>query len=252
MTAAVNDADPLPEQFVQLIPRPESFRPGGLAPWASRTGGSSPARVGLDEVRQALCGEVGAAGAAPEATPASAVLVAVWEEGGDVRTLLTRRTVWMRSHSAQVAFPGGRLEPGETLVDGALREAQEEVGIDPSSVEVVGRLSHLYTVSSDAGMYPVVGILPGRPSISVNPAEVDRAFDVSLGQLMSDGVFHEEIWPVGGTERSVYFFEVAGETVWGATAWVLHELLGLLSGRKLPPATGPVPGPAGASPPAPV
>lgn len=252
MTAAVNDADPLPEQFVQQIPRPQSFRRGGLAPWASRTGGGSPTLVSLDEVRQAFGGERGVTGGLPQVTPASAVLVAVWEEAGDVRTLLTRRTAWMRSHSAQVAFPGGRMEPGETLVEGALREAQEEVGIDPSSVEVVGRLSHLYTVSSDAGMYPVVGILPGRPALAVNPAEVDRAFDVSLGQLMTDGVFHEEIWPVGGTERSVYFFEVAGETVWGATAWVLHELLCLLSGRKLPPATGPVPGPAGASPPAPV
>ncbi|MDP9442658.1 MAG: CoA pyrophosphatase, partial [Actinomycetota bacterium] len=204
-----------------------------------------------DEVRRAVAGFDDLPPVAADVSPASAVLVVVWDEHGEARILLTRRTAWLRSHSGQVAFPGGRVEPGETLVAAALREAEEEVGLDPTSVEIVGRLSRLHTISSGAGIHPVVGVLPGRPSLAVNAAEVDRVFDVALGELMADGVFHEEIWGVTGVERSIYFFDVAGETVWGATARMLHELLCLIIGRTAPPAAGSGRERGGANPPAP-
>ncbi|MBW3615007.1 MAG: CoA pyrophosphatase [Actinobacteria bacterium] len=233
----MSEADP----FAQPIPRPPGARRGGLPPWASAAGAPGRPRVTAAEVREAVVDHPDLPVVAPDVVPASAVLVAVWDEGGEARILLTRRTAWLRSHSGQVAFPGGRVEPGETLVGAALREAEEEVGLDRASVEVVGRLSRLFTISSGAGIYPVVGILPGRPSLAPNPAEVDRVFDVALGELMGEGIFHEEVWSltapvareVGSEEgdRSVYFFDVAGETVWGATARVLHELLCLIVGR---------------------
>ena len=234
-------SDEPPDHHVQRIPRPEVARPGGPAPWVGWWQGEGRPRVTVDEVRRAVTGhpDLPSIGDEDLTGPNSAVLAAVWEEGGEARVLLTRRTAWLRSHSGQVAFPGGRVEPGETLVEAALRESQEEVGLDPSSVEVIGRLSRMHTISSGAGIFPFVGVLPGgRPALEANPDEVDRVFDVALGELMADGVFHEEVWGLPsdsglGTERSIYFFDLAGETVWGATARMLVELLLLVIGRAV-------------------
>lgn len=224
------------DPHVQRIPRPDASRPGEPAPWTGWWRGEGRPRVSVDDVRRAVTGheDLPAIGHGDEDGPSSAVLCAVWEEDGEARVLLTRRTAWLRSHSGQVAFPGGRVESGETLVQAALRESQEEVGLDPSTVEIIGRLSRMHTISSGAGIYPFVGILPGgRPTLEANPDEVDRVFDVALGELMADGVFHEEIWGVADTERAIYFFEVDNETVWGATARMLYELLLLLIGRAV-------------------
>lgn len=238
-----------PQRFAQQIPRPASVRPGPPPPWA-HPGAGPPPRVAAADVRRAVAGLEDLPPVSARVAPVSAVLVVLWDQDGEARVLLTRRTAWLRSHGGQVAFPGGRVEPGESLVAAALREAEEEVGLDPASVEVVGRLSRLHTLSGGAGIHPVVGMLPGRPALAANPTEVDRVFDVALGELMAEGVFHEEVWGVVGVQRSIYFFDVAGETVWGATARMLHELLCLVVGRTAPPAAAPRPEPGGENPPA--
>lgn len=179
----------------------------------------------------------------PEVPPGwrlAAVLVPLFEEDGQARVVLTRRSERLRSHRGEVSFPGGHVEPGEPLVAAACREAQEEVGLAPASVTVIGHLDPLATVSSRRVLVPVVGRLPGRPAARTNPAEVSRVFDVALADLLRPGVFHEERWPArvgwpdglepkGHDERAarypVWFFEVAGEVVWGATARVLMDLL---------------------------
>jgi len=191
--------------------------------------------VPIDHVRAAVEGhpDLPSIGDQDAGSPNSAVLAALWEEDGEARVLLTRRTAWLRSHSGQVAFPGGRVEPGESLVDAALREAQEEVGLDPEAVEVIGRLSRLHTISSGAGIFPFVGLVRRRPHLVANPDEVDRVFDVALGELMADDVFHEEIWGLADAERPISFFDIADETVWGATARMLVELLVLVTARPL-------------------
>ena len=240
------------EDFRVPIPRPDAARPGGPPPWADRP----PGPVTVDDVRRAVTGHPDLpALPGDEHGPNSAVLAAIWEEDGEARVLLTRRGSWLRSHSGQVAFPGGRVDEGETLLEAALREAQEEVALDPSSVEVIGRLSRMHTISSGAGIYPFVGILPGRPEVDPNPDEVARVFDVALRDLMAEDVFHEEIWGIpsqsdAGTERPIYFFELDGETIWGATARMLYELLLLLIGRRPPPMPAPLRGPEGGTPPA--
>jgi 8-oxo-dGTP pyrophosphatase MutT (NUDIX family) len=160
---------------------------------------------------------------------AAAVLCALFEEDGEARVILTRRSSRLRSHTGEVSFPGGRLDPGESAVAAALREASEEIGLDPAEVEILGQLSPLSTFSSQAVITPFVGVLEARPDLHPNPAEVERAFDISLAELVSDGVYHEELWELPAVGwRQMNFFELAEETVWGATARMLRELLELI------------------------
>ncbi|MBW3537548.1 MAG: CoA pyrophosphatase [Actinobacteria bacterium] len=158
-----------------------------------------------------------------------AVLVALFEEEETTRVLLTRRASHLRRNQGEVAFPGGRLEEGESAVQAALREAFEEVALEPSSVEVVGELSALATVSRPSLIQPVVGVLSERPRLRANPDEVSEVFDVALSELTAPGVFREEMWTIpDGSSRPIYFYDVCDPPVWGATARVLKELLDLL------------------------
>jgi 8-oxo-dGTP pyrophosphatase MutT (NUDIX family) len=143
--------------------------------------------------------------------------------------VLTRRSSALRSHSHQVSFPGGRVEEGETLLATAIREAGEEVGIKASDVEVIGRLSPLRTVVSPAPITPFVAVLPSRPHLDPNPREVERAFTAPLRELCGPDVHRQELWDYPGEpNRLIDFFELPGDTVWGATARMLSELLDLV------------------------
>ena len=158
-----------------------------------------------------------------------AVLVAVFEERSDARVLLTRRAGHLRRNQGEVAFPGGRLEAGETPAEAALREAFEEVALDPASVELIGELTPLSTVTRPSGIQPVVGLLTGRPEVRANPDEVAEVFDVALSDLSNPAVFREEIWTLpDGAQRPIYFYDVCDPPVWGATARVLKELLDVI------------------------
>jgi 8-oxo-dGTP pyrophosphatase MutT (NUDIX family) len=250
---------------LQVIPRPPAHRPGGPPPWAGLEP-SARRSISLDRVRAALAAAHADTDAADDdGLPAgptrsivefirsvegvdvagnpAAVLVPLFEEDGETRVLLTVRSGQLRSHRGEVAFPGGRLEAGETNQQGALREAYEEVGLDPGLVTVIGHLSSLPTVSSNTLMTPVVGTLPGRPATVASPAEVARIFDVALSELVEDGAFREEWWAVPGRpgadgtlggEFPVWFFTAGGEIIWGATARVLTELLCLVLGVAVP------------------
>jgi 8-oxo-dGTP pyrophosphatase MutT (NUDIX family) len=160
----------------------------------------------------------------------SSVLVALWEEQGETRVVLTRRAATLRTHRSEVSFPGGAVERGESLVVAALREAHEEIALDPASVSIVGSLGSLTTVSSRALITPWVGTLARRPVVRANPDEVERVFDVALADLLVDGVHHSEHWRRDTTEIELHFFDLPGDIVWGATARVLTELLRRVAG----------------------
>ncbi|HKE75864.1 MAG TPA: CoA pyrophosphatase, partial [Acidimicrobiales bacterium] len=145
--------------------------------------------------------------------------------------VLTRRTWGLRTHQGEVSFPGGRIEPGESPVDGARREAQEEIDLDPTTVEIVGELDHLATVSSGSFIVPYVGVLPDRPDTRPNPAEVEAVLHVPLAELADPAIFREERWTFPGDRvQPITFFELIGDTVWGATASLLRQLIGIATG----------------------
>ncbi|MBV8464057.1 MAG: CoA pyrophosphatase [Acidimicrobiales bacterium] len=233
------------------IRRPDQSRPGGPPPWAGLPA-AARRNIGLGRVVAAVR-RPDRRSVLPEPWPPvlvegrpprpAAVLVPLFEESDEARVVLTVRSSQLRSHRGEVAFPGGRLEPGEDVVDAALREASEEIGLDPDTAAVVGTLTTRSTAVSYSVMTPVVATLPGRPVLTARPAEVARTFDVSLAELLADGVFHEELWAVPGrvgsggvvgAEFPVWFFAAGGETIWGATARTLVELCCLV--LDLPPA----------------
>lgn len=209
----------------QRIPRPPGTRPGDPPAWASLP--DDARRPTLDRIRAVL-----AEGPAPRRSPVegltslrSAVLAPLYEQDGEVHVVLTRRAWHMRSHTGEVSFPGGRQEPGETLWQTALREAHEETGLDPTAVEQVGELHHLATVTSRSSIVPFVGVLPGRPRLVPNPDEVDAILHVPLAELLEPDVYRAERWGLPGLDRPIHFFEIVGDTIWGATASMLVDLL---------------------------
>lgn len=171
----------------------------------------------------------------------SAVLAGLYQEiAGDGRpqVVLTRRSMQLRNHSGEVSFPGGRQEPGEELWVTALREAEEEIALDPAAVVHLGELDHLRTVSSRSWIVPYVAEITDPhlviPTLQAAPAEVDLVLHVGLDELLKDGVFREESWTFGEYTRPVFFFEIEGDTVWGATAAMLRNLLSIITGTHDP------------------
>ena len=166
----------------------------------------------------------------------SAVLAPFYEHEGELWVVLTRRSWDLRAHTGEVSFPGGRCEDDESARDAALREAKEEIALDPSTVDVIGELDHLMTVSSSSFIVPFVGLLPSRPELHANQSEVDAVLHVPVRELLLDEVYREERWsftmspwsPDGApAERSIFFFELVGDTLWGATAAMMRQLLAL-------------------------
>lgn len=155
----------------------------------------------------------------------SAVLVAVVDGPGGAEVLLTRRSLTLSSHRGEISFPGGRIDAGETFEAAALREAHEEVALDPSVVQICGRLDPISTLASRSYIVPVVATLAGHPSLRPAAGEVDRIMWVPLAELTRSDTFREEVWQFDGDPRSIFFFELDDETIWGATARILHQLL---------------------------
>jgi 8-oxo-dGTP pyrophosphatase MutT (NUDIX family) len=247
-------------EYPQRIPEPDHIVAGAPAPWISVDDAQR-----RDITLAGVIGRLRSAGRLFEVAPLpgdptemaavadakrqtitrrSAVLVALFEEDGETHVILTRRSLELRSHRGEIALPGGRIDEGETPVEAAVREAYEEVGLDPDVVEAVGWLSPIVTFASGSAIWPVVGRLRGRPVLTADSVEVDRVFTASLSELLADGAFVEERWrrferrPGADAEGyfPIYFFRVPGDLIWGATARVLTELLCVVTGVEWPDA----------------
>ena len=215
----VDGEPPLRRGGAQQIPRPAVFTSSDVAPWPP----------GSDWSLDALVANV-PVDAAPmlPAFPGSrlsAVLLTLVDGDDGVEVLLTRRSMVMRNHRGEVSFPGGRVDDGETAVEAALREAHEEVGLDPAAPTVVGELAHLNTIVSRSYIVPIIATLDRRPELSAQTVEVDRVLWTPVRQLTAPGVYHLERWGAPPLDRPLHFFELEDETVWGATAHMLVDLL---------------------------
>jgi len=161
----------------------------------------------------------------PASAQPSAVLVGLFDSSVGPQVLLTRRSESLSSHRGQIAFPGGRLEPGETSLQAALRETHEEIGIDVTSATVLGELAAHRTISSSSHIVPHVVDLGAPPSVFQLSGEVERVFTVPLADLVRSDTFAQEHWVFADREVVVPMFYLDDETIWGATARMLQELL---------------------------
>ena len=163
----------------------------------------------------------------PGATPRpAAALLLLYPQDGELYVPLTVRTGHLPTHKGQVALPGGSIDPED---DGpastALREAAEELGIPPASVEVLGTLRSFYIQPSNFMLTPVVGMSATAPEMLPHPGEVELVFSVPLRQLLDPASIVTEEWDLHGMRLQVPFVALAGQKVWGATAVALSDLV---------------------------
>ena len=157
----------------------------------------------------------------------AANLVILDERGGEPHLLLTRRPLHMRRHAGQLSFPGGRVEAGEETLAAALREAREEVGLDPARADVLGQLSETLVLQSAFRLTPWVASVPYPYPYVADPREVDEILHVPLSALLRPRAHRVERREAYGVNVDVHYFDLDGEVLWGATARITWELLGV-------------------------
>jgi 8-oxo-dGTP pyrophosphatase MutT (NUDIX family) len=163
----------------------------------------------------------------------SAVLVLFYPADSETKLVFIKRPVDDTIHSGQIAFPGGRVEPDDRdIIHTALREANEEVNIDPSEVTVLGALSKLHIPPSNFDVYPIVGHTIRRPQLNGN-YEVDKILEIGLNELLhpetkTTKTIHHRL----GKLVDVPCYYVEGEVIWGATAMMVSELIQLIRAIK--------------------
>jgi 8-oxo-dGTP pyrophosphatase MutT (NUDIX family) len=154
----------------------------------------------------------------------AAVLVPVTDDGPDARVILTRRATAMRRHSGQVAFPGGSVDPEDGSEEiAAMREAEEEIGLDRRFVEPVGRLP-VYMTTTGFRITPVLAVVKPGYALTANPAEVDEVFETPLSFLMNPANHRRESRVWEGIERHYYVMPYGEHHIWGVTAGIIRTM----------------------------
>jgi 8-oxo-dGTP pyrophosphatase MutT (NUDIX family) len=154
----------------------------------------------------------------------AAVLIPLFQDGIDIRVLLTQRTQTVEAHKGQISFPGGRIdEKDRSLLDTALREAYEEVGIHQKDVIVLGRTDDMRTVASNYIVHPFVGLIPSSYSYVISKDEVERLITVPLRVFFESGSVMPVSYEGRVYESLAYTYD--GDVIWGATARIMNNLV---------------------------
>ena len=163
----------------------------------------------------------------------SAVLFPVYLRQGVWHTLFIRRPADTGVHSSQLSFPGGRIEPGESGSDAALRETHEEIGIAPAAIRIECCLSEIFIPPSNFIVNPHLGIITGTQEFAPNPAEVDEIIEYPLGDLLRSNIIVQKDVFVAAYQKeiTVRAFDILGHTLWGATAMMVQEFRSVMGYR---------------------
>lgn len=166
-----------------------------------------------------------------ETSRISAVLILFYPENGEITFPLIQRPTYDGVHSGQMAFPGGKADPGDINPDDtALREAWEEIRTPRNDVKVLGRLSEIYITVSDMRVVPVVGSLPYKPAFSPDQREVEGIYEIKLSEIRDASLIEHGKIPIRGGYVTVPFYHYQGRKIWGATAMMISELLQIIEG----------------------
>lgn len=157
------------------------------------------------------------------------VLILLYEEAGIIKFPLIKRPQYLGAHSGQVSLPGGKAEAGETVIETALREGEEEIGVRASAVNVLGTLSEFFVMPSNFMVTPVIAFAEGLPHFKGDQHEVERILQAHMQDLLKPDAIHEkEILAAGRFQMLAPHFEIENEIVWGATAMMINELRTIL------------------------
>lgn len=232
----------LTHTYRQVLPRPAnaSVHAVPLAPFV-RWDATERSRLCTLEHVEAAFAERGSepglptgANRRPRSTGAgAAVLVPLLSsrEGGAASVALIRRARHLRSNPGEIAFPGGRIEPGESEVEAALREAEEEVAMERASVRVLGSLPTVERAARPLPIAVVIGVVDGVPRLRPNPDEVDAVLVVRLDELADPEGYWEESWlRADGQEWRMPMFDLGEDVIWGASARILVLLFERIAG----------------------
>lgn len=228
--------------FRQVVKRPSGMKPLDPFEWVSTS--ALAYGVSLELVEQAMSHHVPKLLKSSSSPPSdvnfpngftsAGVLIPIFDADDEAHMILTRRSSSLRTHAGEIAFPGGKLEEGETLEQAALREAYEEIGLDLSTVKIQGRLLAASTMSSLISLVAVVATLPKPESYRLNTGEVEKVFSFPISYLFKKGVHAIELWPYpNGGQREMHFFDFGDDLVWGATARILYEFMWMISRYSL-------------------
>jgi 8-oxo-dGTP pyrophosphatase MutT (NUDIX family) len=159
----------------------------------------------------------------------AAVLILLYPDNGSIHTVFIQRPDYDGVHGGQISFPGGKNEPeDENVKETALREAQEEIGVDSSKVRVIDTLTPLFIPVSNMIVTPVIGWIKEKPVFIHQPEEVVFLIVADLKKLLDPGIVKVKPFEIRGKMIEVKYFDYEGNTIWGATAMILHELLIIL------------------------
>jgi len=164
---------------------------------------------------------------APPPLLRAGVLIPLLRRDEQVEVLFTRRTDTVLTHKGQISFPGGQREASDdSMIETALRESYEEIGLEASSVSVLGELDDMFTWVSGYVVTPVVGLVAEpMPPLALAPSEVRSVFTVPLDQLLDDSVHTTETRELDGRPYQIHFFRVGSDVIWGATGFMLNQFL---------------------------
>jgi 8-oxo-dGTP pyrophosphatase MutT (NUDIX family) len=168
------------------------------------------------------------AGHFPAESRVAAALLLVYPYGDGVKVPLTVRASHLARHPGQISLPGGATDPGETIIEAALREASEEIGVDPLSVRVLGELTPVHVLVSGFTLHPVVGVTDVRPAFAPAVGEVEEILEVAVDDLRDASRIRRGTRVREGVAVEYPYFDLLGHQVWGATAMVLGEFVCLL------------------------
>jgi 8-oxo-dGTP pyrophosphatase MutT (NUDIX family) len=162
------------------------------------------------------------------------VLILLYEKEHRIMFPLIKRQEYLGAHSGQVSLPGGKAEEGETMIETALRETEEEIGVDRASIKVLGVLSEFFVIPSNFLITPVIGVVDSEPVFKPDPKEVARILEGSVDELLAEhAIRQKEILAAGKFRMIAPHFEIENEVVWGATAMMLNEFRSVLRDNDL-------------------